>query len=851
MGAQLNGGSMRYRKMILVAAVVSALVGGPALWAQTSATLQGKITDTGGAPLPGAVVSVTGERGSKTATADKTGSYQIPDLAPGNYTLSVSLDTFAPEARDIELRAGQTLTQNLRLAFVPYSENVTVTAEKRTETLVEVPASVAVVPGDTLEDRHVENLQDLASLVSGLTVTTVEPGSSRVTMRGIDTGGVASTVGIYSDDVPFGSSSGLANGAVVAANFDTFDLARVEVLRGPHGSLYGASSLGGVLKYEMNPPTTAGYEARALASSESVDGGGTGYSLKGLVNVPLSNVFALRASGFYRSDDGYIDSIGNNPVASLTSPGVNIISGTRVADNINTAKTSGGRLSGLYAPSEKFSLQITGQMQDIKSGAPTVVDADPVTLEPLDGGQVQSSYYEQATKTKYRIGSATANWNLGAGTVESVTSYGTFEQDLHLDATIATSLTGGPPLASLITAIFGNDKTRPLSARLPQVTATDKFTQELRFVSPASKTFDWLVGAYYTNEKSHIDQTINAVEAATGEVATGIPALAVLTLPSRYKEFAGFGNATFHFTPRFDLSAGARLSKNDQVASQVADGPLVGGHTQFDDVKSSENPFTYSIAPRFALTPNSSIYARIATGFRPGGPNVLPPGVPAGTPLTYKSDSLTSYEAGWKATGAGGRSSIDFSVFYLDWKDIQLFAVVNGLGINGNGGTATSKGAEFTASLIPTTGLTLSLNGAYTDAFLTQDTDPIVGGLDGDALPYTPKEAAAFRADYQWGITSGATAFVGGGLSYTGDRAFDFTTRDANGTLGRIDSYVTADLRAGTEFGRWLIELYGRNLTNEKGIATVTGTGALPNGATGLAYIRPRSIGLSLGVRAW
>lgn len=851
MRAQLIGGSMRYRKVILVAAMLCALVGGPALWAQANATLQGKITDTSGAPLPGTVVTVTGSSGTRTATTDKSGAFRIPDLAPGKYKLTASLDTFAPEARDIELRAGQTLSQNVRLALVPYSENVTVTAEKRTETLVEVPASVAVVPGDTLEERHIETLQDLSSLVSGMTVTTAEPGTSRVTMRGIDTGGVASTVGIYSDDVPFGSSSGLANGAVVAANFDTFDLARVEVLRGPHGSLYGASSLGGVLKYEMNQPTTAGYEARALVSSEAVDGGGTGYSLKGLLNVPLSNVFALRGSAFYRSDDGFIDSIGNNPVPSLTTPGVTIIPGTRVADNINTAKTSGGRLSGLYAPSQSFSLQITGQLQDIKSGAPTLIDADPVTLKPLNSGEVQSSYYEQATKTKYRIGSATANWNLAAGTVESVTSYGTFEQDLHLDATIASGLTGGPPLASLVTAIFGNDKTRPLSARLPQVTATDKFTQELRFVSPNSKTFDWLVGAYYTNEKSHIDQTIDAVEAATGEVATGVPALAVLTLPSRYKEFAGFANGTWHWTPRFDLSLGARLSKNDQVASQTADGPLVGGHTAFEDVKSSENPFTYSIAPRFALTPSSSLYARIATGFRPGGPNVLPPNAPAGTPLTYKSDSLTSYEAGWKATGAGGRSSIDFSLFYLDWKDIQLFAVVNGLGINGNGGTATSKGAEFTASLAPMTGLTFSLNAAYTDAYLTKDTDPIVGGLDGDALPYTPKEAAALRADYDWAITNGATAFVGGGFSYTGDRPFDFTTRDANGTLARIDSYVTADLRAGAEFGRFLVELYGRNLTNEKGIATVTGPGAFPNGATGLAYIRPRTFGLSLGIRAW
>jgi iron complex outermembrane recepter protein len=840
---------MRFPKAILVAAVLSTLAGGPALWAQANATLQGRVTDPSGGPLPGALVSVNGER---TVSADKTGFFQITDLAPGHYRLRASLDTFAPgEVKDLELHAGQTLTQNLRLAYLPYSEHVVVTAQKRPETLVEVPASVAVLGGDTLEDHRVEDLQDLAPLVSGLTVTGGEPGTTRLTMRGINTGGVASTVGVYTDDVPFGSSSGLANGAILAGNFDTFDLARIEVLRGPQGSLYGASSVGGALKYVMNQPTTAGFEARVVGSSETAEGGGAGYSLKGLANVPLGDRFALRASGFYRSDDGFIDSIGNNPVASLSNPAINIIDGTRVARNINAITSSGGRLSGLYEPSEKFSLLLTEQIQDLKSDAPNAVDADPVTLKPLENGKVQSSYFEQSVKTKYRISSATANWHLGAASLASVTSYSTFEQDLNLDATIASGLTGGPPLASLVTALFGNDVTRPLSARLPQTTSTDKFSQELRLVSPKNKTFEWLVGAYYTSEKSSIHQEIHAVEAATGAIAQGVPDLAVVSLPSTYKELAFFGNTTWHLMPRFDLSLGARQSRNDQAASEVSDGPLAGGHVEFDNLDSHESPFTYSVSGRFAQTANSSIYARVATGFRPGGPNVLPPNVPAGTPLTYKSDSLTSYEAGWKASGASGRSSVDLSVFYLDWKDIQLFAQVNGFGINANGGTASSKGAELTASVTPTAGLTFSLNGAYTDAVLTKDTDPLVGGLNGDPLPYTPKTAAGLRGDYQWNVRNGATVFVGGGVGYTGDRTFDFISRTDAGSLRRIGSYVTLDLRAGTEVGRWLLELYGKNLTNETGIVSVDGAGALPNRALGLAYIRPRTIGLSLGVRAW
>jgi outer membrane receptor protein involved in Fe transport len=162
-----------------------------------------------------------------------------------------------------------------------------------------------------------------------------------------------------------------------------------------------------------------------------------------------------------------------------------------------------------------------------------------------------------------------------------------------------------------------------------------------------------------------------------------------------------------------------------------------------------------------------------------------------------------------------------------------------------------SKGAEFAFSVIPTEGLTLSLNGAYTDAYLTEDTDPIVGGLDGDPLPYVPDWSFGFAGDYEWTVGRDSLLYVGGGIAYIGDRAFDYGARDENGAPRRIDSYVTFDLRAGAYIGRWSLELYGRNLTNEMGVVSVTTEGALPNGAYGLSVIRPRTIGLSVGVRFW
>jgi len=735
---------------------------------------------------------------------------------------------------------------------VGFREEVVVTAQKRTEAIADIPASVTVVPEQLLEQQRVDDFKDLLPLVPGLSLTETRPGSTRVTLRGVNTGGVASTIGIYFDDVPFGSSTGLANGSISAGDFDTFDVARVEVLRGPQGTLYGASSLGGVLKFVPNRPRNDRFEARLLGSAETVDNGDPGYSLTGMANVPLGAKAAVRASGFYRSDSGFIDSIGNNPVPSLATPGVNVIGGTRVANGLNALDRFGGRLAVLVEPSKRFSVTVGAQIQDIDTDASSVVDADPRSLEPLNPTPVQSSYQKEFNDTKYRVYNGTVDGDLGPARLQSVTSYGTFETDFQSDLAIATNLTGGPPLSALVTQLFGNARTRPLSAVLPQTTSTDKFTQELRLVSAKSKAFDWLVGGYYTNEDSAIKQKITAVEAGTDDVATGIPILADVALDSTYEEIAGFANATWHATPRFDLALGGRLSHNKQVASQRSDGPLAGGPAQFDDVKSSESPFTFSFAPRFEIGKSSSIYGRVATGFRPGGPNVLPPAAPASVPRTYDSDRLTSYEIGLKAGGRpADKFSLDLAGYYLDWEDIQLFLIVNNFGINGNGGTAASKGFEIAASAFPTSGLTLSVNAAYTDAKLTQDTSASVGGKDGDPLPYVPDWSFGLNADYEWTVKSRTRTYVGGSLGYTGERPVAFNNRAADGSIRRADSYVSLNLRAGAYHGRWSVELYGKNLTNDLGVTSIGTAGPLPNGALGLSLTRPRTIGLSVGTRLW
>jgi iron complex outermembrane recepter protein len=206
--------------------------------------------------------------------------------------------------------------------------------------------------------------------------------------------------------------------------------------------------------------------------------------------------------------------------------------------------------------------------------------------------------------------------------------------------------------------------------------------------------------------------------------------------------------------------------------------------------------------------------------------------------------------------------SLDVAAFFLDWEDIQLFQVVEGFGVNANGGTAESKGLEFTATARVTEGLSLTFTGAYTDAELTEDTDPdgagptpdLVGGFDGDELPFVPEWALAVGGDYEWGVLGDATAYVGGQVAYTGDRLAAFNNRidalDPTSARREADAYTTVDLRTGILWDKWSLELYGKNLTDEDGITSITGpTASIPNGAAAIAIIRPRTIGLALGVR--
>ena len=697
-------------------------------------------------------------------------------------------------------------------------QTIIVTAQKREESLKDVPMSLSALSGSDLTDLQATSFADYAALVPGLALTTAQAGQTRLTLRGQNTGGVGSTVAVYIDESPFGSSTALLNGAVNAGDFDTWDMKRIEVLRGPQGTLYGANSEGGLLKFVTNAPQLGKFAVEGEAGGESVNYGGNGWNARALVNVPLGDAMAFRVSGFYDDLPGYID----DPF--------------RGAQDLNGGRKYGGRASFLFAATSDLSIRLTAEAQKSKYDGTNLVDVDPVTLQPLYGALRQKRAVAEPSEFKYQNYNATIDWSVGRFKLLSATSYGV--QD-------AGTLTDGTPIYGGLAGFFGGDAS-PLLGN----SKLKKFTQEIRLSSPSSDRLEWQVGGYYTKEDGSLVQNLNAVTAATGQF------LALMIQPlvdSTYKETSGFVDLTYHVTSQFDIQAGGRYSHNSQDATQstLYDPALAAafGITPNPVVvlgKSSENVWTYSVAPSWHFDANTMAYARLATGYRPGGPNVLPPNPPAGVPTQYRSDSTTNVEIGVRSTQLDGRFSLDLALFHVDWKDIQLLEVVQGFGINANGGRARSQGLEWTFGYVPMQGLTFHWTGAFTDAKLS-DAAPLLNAADGDRLPYVPKWSTALDGEYKRTLSGNYSGFLGATYSYVGSRRTDFasSTTTPSGQL-RLPSYNTYDARIGVENGRYRVTLYGKNLSDSRGITNYTASGAP---YTTITVTQPLTVGLSLSAK--
>jgi outer membrane receptor protein involved in Fe transport len=687
-------------------------------------------------------------------------------------------------------------------------QEIVVTADKRPELAKNVPASITAVPAQALQNLNATQLDDYVQLVPGLTVSNVSSAEAgtQLTIRGVTTGpGGNPTVGVYIDDSPFGGSTEF--GGYTIPDLDPQDLERVEVLRGPQGTLYGAGSLGGLLKYVTADPNPARLFGRMEVDASSTDHGGDGWGVRGSANVPLSDQFALRISGYDRQDPGYVD---------------NVLTGQ---SNVNKTDVYGGRASLAWFVNPDWKVRLSAIYQ-YQKGAGPLVDYNPTTFQPLEGDLKQADAVNSDVNTqKLQAYSLDIEGKLGDfATFTSATAYDRQDMDLYVDYTQLVS--------GLISGVFG---VPDAGMSVGDLVRADKFTQEFRLASPQDNKLSWQAGVFYTHEQTDVALVAPVFNEFTGAPITGLPSFLNGSVAARFQEAAVFGDVTYHVTPAFDVTAGLRYSHNDQQSATLTGGLLTAPSNA--DVKSDDSSTTFLLTPRWHIDENTMVYARIATGYRPGGPNT---GI-GGTPLTYGPDRTTNYEIGIKSDFDDHKISLDADAYWIDWKDIQVQEVSAFGSYIANGSAAVSRGAEGSVFWRPVAGLQLFANLAYQDAYVTEDF-PVGGAIAsaGDRLPLTPLWSGTVGGDYSFPISNGWNGVFGGDWHDVGKTQGAFPNPGA--VRFQHPSYNVVDLHAGVSNDQWRLVVYGKNLGDSRGQTSDLNLGAFSR----VAIIQPRTIGVSL-----
>ncbi len=728
-------------------------------------------------------------------------------------------------------------------------DTVVVTANKRVENIREVAASITVVGERQLENLGASSLTDYAALVPGMQVqSNGNPGQTSISLRGIAAMSPSATVATYIDEVPLGSSGIYQAANSFMLDLLPYDISRVEVLRGPQGTLYGAGAIGGLLKYVTRAPDLVGDELRVGVGLRSVQDGGDDWNMRVGASLPLQeDRLGMRMSFARNGLPGYTD---------------NQVDG---AKDVNDAEQIGARVA-LAWDGEAFDADLAVLHQRIHSDGRAGVALDPDTLEPLFGDFVDRTWQPQPFSKTLTLTSLSLDWDLGWGDFVSATGVSTTETSSQLDATIQFG-----EVANLLLGL-----PEPGSSGLRYDFDLDKITQEFRLTSKSGGAFEWMVGVFYTEEDAlqsqyaWLQQLDGSPLPAPYDELYGT--LALLNMPSTYEELAVFANGSWRLGERFKVDAGLRQARNEQWFSQNGDAGILVPIGDFPG-ESSEDVFTWSLSPQFQLDDDAMVYARAATGYQPGGPNVALPGMPP----TVDSSMLASYELGLKSQFADQRVLLDVAAYRIDWDDIQVAASFNGIGGLVNGGEASSEGVELSAQFRATPNLNLGFNGAYNKAELKDDFEPAVvpqagydvvinSGLAGDRIPYVPEWSWSATVEYAFNAGAGLNGQVGGAVRWLGDRVNGTTERTRATAPGdpstvlmeeivapiELDSHGALDLYAGIGRGNWELRAYVNNVTGEDGWSSVELISSEVSGTpvqTVAVPILPRTFGLELDFR--
>ena len=700
-------------------------------------------------------------------------------------------------------------------------EAVIVTASKRESILQDTSMTVSVLDEEALSSMHADDFADYAGRIPGFGLVDNGPGSRRLVIRGIQGAGEAQ-VGLYFDEMPVTGAPGATNNAGARQpDIKLFDIDRIEVLRGPQGTLYGAGSVGGTLRVITNKPDSTEFATSVRGSFFAIDHGGAGTGLNGMVNVPLvDDKLAARAVFYSRNADGYIDNISWNE------------------RNVNDEDTTGGRIALRWTPNSSLALTGTYIRQDMQSDA-------GYHFTSRAGDLLSDIRTRDPIIDNFEALNLLAEWDIEEGSL--VASYTSFSRDL-------TFTFDGSDL-------FAAPWDR-LSARQPQ--PLDLKSAEIRFSSAEGRRrIGYTAGLFTSVRDADLDGTVYTAGSDGRIDPDSVFFSRVAT--NELRQDAVFGELSFAWTDDLTITGGLRLFdtelKNVNTALVDFFGVPVPNPTPILS-RSTEHGLTYRLNVSYELRDATLIYGQIGEGFRPGGANQTVVGQPI--PAGFDSDTVTNYEFGWRTGWRGNSINLNGAVYHILWDRIQVENSTpdNLFRFTDNAGEATVDGIELELDAALSRNLELSAAINFTDAKLTENQPPTspFAGLSGDKIPVVPDDGAFVGIAYSRPLNNGMQLSLSGFLTRVGKSNNNFRdflvdadpssptfgqeTTVPNDRFATMDAYTTIDLGLGVKRGNWGAEAYIKNASDERGETFIFVDNFRPS--PGYTYvIQPRTVGVS------
>ncbi len=724
-------------------------------------------------------------------------------------------------------------------ALAAEREEMMITAQKRGEqALQDVPIAIQAISSDQIRNAAALELSDIAPWISSLVVQDLGPGDRKYIIRGINST-ATSAVGVYYDEAPITART-KQDGGGRQASIELHDIERIEVLKGPQGTLYGASSSAGTIRYVPYRPDASAVDFNVGGQLSSTEDGGENYNINGMVNVPVvADVFALRAGGWYTKDDGFID---------------NLLLGN---EDINDNEVTGAKLAGDWIISENWTLSAFGLYQNREVGGtsrqmPTLQDnlatnraAFATELAAAGFGQpdAQKRTTQSYTVTPWdedlTLFGGKLEWDVGPGSLLVAVNYFEREIDFNFDST--------PILLN-----FGV----PVPAITVQPQKREVTNAELRWASNLDGPVQFVVGGFVSREDKDFETQVIASGSDGQPLGPFMPgdanAIFGRTKTDELDQEAVFGEVEWFINDQLSVLGGLRWYQFD-IESVNTETQAFAPSTGFSpDFQVDDDKVTGKVNLTYRFTDDALVYGTISQGFRPGGTNDVS-FIEVGQPIPppgFGPDELTNYELGWKTSIMENRIDFNGAVFFIDWEDLQTatfdpatpFAVVR------NAGEAEIIGIEFDVSATPVDGFYLNLSGSFQNAEYASDVpgnDPDVPfAKDGQSIPNVPDFQFGAIAEYSWQAFGGTEATIRGDWSFQDDRII-FPNDPANDI--KLDSFHLLGARIGLDGDNWSVALFVKNLLDEDNAAY----DGINSGQDPEAIItaRPRTIGVQLQYR--